>query len=216
MSEKANLNLSEITSSSQSEFRYVELLLQSSAYPSATSAVVDTRIIGGEFVVRVSRFLGRRIAYHLARTHACYDSSNMFSGDSCKSGHVPKPTETLVSSMQSITFRMLQIMGSRMRIRESELLQGLILLERFLARSAGGFTLKPDTFPMALTVCVMLANKMSADSVFTNRSWCEVFGIRMEHFSSSEKYVLSVLQYNLNVDGDALLRLIRAIQAEHS
>jgi hypothetical protein len=123
--------------------------------------------------------------------------------------------QTIYHQMRSI----LKMMSDHFRMRRTELLQGLVLLERVLTgqRSSIPFLLTRENTPMALVVCMMMTNKMNADHPFTHSSWCKVFGIDPEALRKSEVFFLSCVNFSCHVGKEeflAALELERKLMAD--
>ena len=110
-----------------------------------------------------------------------------------------------------ILIGLLQVMKVQLHIRESELLYGLILLERFLNKSPSEFDLQLNNLPMTFVVCIMLAHKMSTDRPIKNSLWSGVFKIPLSYLNQSEIFVLKAIDYNLNITWQSIFDLVQAI-----
>ena len=101
-----------------------------------------------------------------------------------------------------VTKSLLEQMGSDLRVREIECLEGVLLFERFVQRAQHHFAVTKESFAMTFTVSMILSNKLNADTPFSNRSWSEVFAINLADLSDSECFFLQHVSDQLHMSGD--------------
>ena len=203
----------------------VETLVAESVSGESEGFVTDSAIIKPAFIEVISQFVGEKLGIYLLylwklkkKTVGNVDGKNLrpFTGSGIDiglfSGDEKKSLCTGTARICQIVKNLLIPMGQQMRIRESELVEGLVLLERFLVKGFPEFRLTMDNLAMAFTVCVMLANKSCADSTFQNCSWCKVFGMKQSYLNQSEEYALRILDFQLLISGEEIEELIKAVK----
>ncbi|KAH7820705.1 uncharacterized protein MONOS_2091 [Monocercomonoides exilis] len=187
----------------------------------------DGNIMNNEFIEVMSDFIGKSVAF--TNCHAWHNSKRHIRRNPIYSSlltpiraigtkfiedlsdqealsfsnwtNLSREEISLVNYLRDIACGLMKTMSCQMRIRQSEFLQGLILLERVLTGQLTDipFVLTRDNMPMALCVCVMLANKLNADVPFSNAWWSHAFGIPIPHLAKSELFFLSCLSYTTSI-----------------
>ena len=105
-----------------------------------------------------------------------------------------------------------------LHILESEILSGLVLLERAICESESAFSLETlgTGLPLAVCVAVMVAHKTGADQTYTNATFCSILGIELSLFARAETAFLEAVKFRVVVSGEeyeeALLFLSRLVQ----
>lgn len=125
----------------------------------------------------------------------------------------------LLEYFDSVIFHVLEKMAKTFRIRETEFIQAMVLLERIITGQLTEipFALCKDNLPMALCVTVMLANKMNADAPISNKWWMQTFGINPSHLVNSEIFFLRCLDHSLLVKEEeytAAYTIIQKLKAQ--
>ena len=88
----------------------------------------------------------------------------------------------------------------QLRLSTVDILTGLIYFQRLVLVNNKQFRLTLATFNTAFVVCIILGHKYNSDSPYTNACLAHSFGVPLEMINDSEKYVLSLLDYQLYVE----------------
>ena len=115
-----------------------------------------------------------------------------------------------------VTKSLLEQMGSDLRVREIECLEGVLLFERFVQRAQQHFAITKKSFAMTFTVSMILSNKLNADTPFSNRSWSEVFAINLADLCDSECFFLQHVSDQLHMSGDDIREVMSVCEDAHT
>jgi hypothetical protein len=88
------------------------------------------------------------------------------------------------------------------RLRESEMIQGLILLEKVYEKHGSGNDFHSSFVDLIfyLATCLLLAHKFSSDSPITNEEWCNIGNMSLSTINACEAHTLWLLKYELWID----------------
>ena len=149
----------------------------------------DTTVITTELITQVSSYLStlvtRTILYNQKKTgegRKSLDSQHSYT----------HPDErNLFTILYNTTVSMLVTMQTRFRIRESECICGVVLFQRYLAKSSINLSM----YPTAFCVSMIVANKLGSDNPLQNLAWSKVFDTDSRLLFASEKVFLRALNY---------------------
>ena len=204
----------------------IEAKVRSSMDLEGMETLTDHKVIQKPFIAMVSRFLGEKLGMYMMKIQkgGC-KGKGRGGGEEIEKGAFSYKREDLemvggewtllektMKEIERMMNELMVLMGERMRIRETELIQGLVYLERFLMKGKREFMLTMKNVAMAFTTCVMLSNKMNGDSTFRNISWCEVFGIKPSYLNESERYALRILEFRMNIRGSEISELLERMK----
>lgn len=187
----------------------------------------DVAVLSGSFIRVLSKYIGRSVGYTLEypfrREHSAQFGSDAPGSSTeviralgsrmlemgLKNGEVPlelwRPQNGDVARIvcgcsETASFVLTKICAV-LCLRESEILRGLVLLERMVSGGLSDivFSLSEENLPMALVVAMMLANKTSADKPYSNQAWAELFEIDISLLNESEMFFLKCISFDAGV-----------------
>ena len=172
---------------------------------------MDSRIITGEVVECISPLVAHYSTYcmlHPAESLTIRNSQIW----------TPSTTEELgwKDYFYRITKYLLEQMGYRLRVREIECLEGVLLFEQFVQRAQHHFAVTKESFAMTFTVAMILSNKLNEDHRFTTRSWSEVFAIKLADLCDSERFFLQHVSDQLHISGDDIREVMSVCEDAHT
>jgi hypothetical protein len=87
-------------------------------------------------------------------------------------------------------------------LRESEMIHGLILLEKVYEKHGKGNDFHSNFVDLIfyLATCLILAHKFNSDTPITNEDWCDIGNMSLSTINSCESHTLWLLKYELWVD----------------
>ena len=178
----------------------------------ASSLYIYSRIITGEFVECISSVVAHYSTYcmlHPAESSLTIQNSHMWT---------PSTTEELSwkDYFYRITKYLLERMGYYLRVREIECLEGVLLFERFVQRAQHHFAVTKESFAMTFTVFMILSNKLNADAPFSNRTWSEVFEIKLADLCDSECFFLQHVSDQLHMSGEDIREVMSLCEDAHT
>jgi hypothetical protein len=84
-------------------------------------------------------------------------------------------------------------------LRESEMIHGLILLEKVYEKHGNGNDFHSNFVDLIfyLVTCIILAHKYSTDTPITNEEWCNIGNLSTQTINACEAHTLWLLKYEL-------------------
>ena len=164
---------------------------------------MDSRIITGEVVECLSLVLAHYSTY-------CMLHHTEYSTIRNSQTWTPSTTEELAWKCYyyDITKYLLERMDYYLRLREIECLEVVLLFERFVQRAKQHFAVTKESFAMTFTVSMILSNKLNADTPFSNRTWSEVFEIKLDDLCDYECFFVQHVSDQLHMSGDDIRELM--------
>jgi hypothetical protein len=89
------------------------------------------------------------------------------------------------------------------RLRENEMIHGLILLEKVYEKHGNGNDFHSSFVDLIfyLGTCLILAHKFNSDTPIKNEEWCSIGNMSLSTVNACEAHTLWLLKYELWIDG---------------
>ncbi|KAH7823628.1 uncharacterized protein MONOS_14128 [Monocercomonoides exilis] len=110
-----------------------------------------------------------------------------------------------VNSIESMILKeTIDVIGNLQRIchiRETEVIQGVVLFDRICARhwNCGSFVLLRCHLILMFTICVMISHKLNSDNVLKNEVFGRVGGVDQQTVKEYERTILDMLDFDLSI-----------------
>ncbi|KAH7830503.1 uncharacterized protein MONOS_11406 [Monocercomonoides exilis] len=136
------------------------------------------------------------VAHHFCQEGYFKEGNHSIGNDSLE---LQKEMENAACEAYAQLLRVIIKLKEKFRLRETELIQGVIMFNKFCSRHwrCSCFILFARLLKTMFLVCVMVAHKTSADVCIKNGAWASNFGISINALNEYERDFLVMMDYDI-------------------